>query len=121
MKLYPEDAPSGSIYGKQQFADPNYEPIALDSAAAAKARMLAKLEADCSKEEAIAEGLKGSDEVGTVEKILAGILGERSKLLNLDRTAKTYAADVASNCTDLDKAKWLAARPAKDAVVEAVK
>ena len=39
----------------------------------------------------------------------------------LDRTAKTYAADVESTVYNLNAVKWLIARPAKEAVVESEK
>lgn len=110
MTLYPTDnEPS-------KYSDANYVPRPLDSAAAAKARMIAKLEGECSPEEAIAAGLNGADEPEVVKAIFDAIVEEQRKLLSLDRTSKDYATMVAAECVSLDSAKWLAAKPALTAV-----
>jgi len=104
IKLYPTDD-ADSKYPE------GYTPIELDSAAAAKARILAALEIGCTRARAEAVGLNGSDDVATVNAILDGVLAEQKKLMGLNRTAKDYETQVAAACVDLDSAKWLAARP----------
>lgn len=110
--LYPK-APSDadSKWGAQQFADPDYVPIPLDSEGAATARLLAALEAGDDEATARSKALAGSDEAGTVKRIFNNVMDERAALLALNRTAKDYETKVAATAKLLDSAKWLAAVP----------
>ena len=77
LKVYPEldSAVTDPKYGNQRLAA-EYVPVALDSESAAATRMLAAVAAKKSREEVIAAGLNGSDEVKTVSDVLDGILAE---------------------------------------------
>lgn len=109
--LYPAGVLDTSLYGDQTFA-PGYTPRALDSVAAAKARMIAHMELQgVSQPEAVAVALDGADEVAVVNAIYDEVMEERKKLLALDRTKASYESDVAATVVDLDPAKWIAARP----------
>jgi hypothetical protein len=118
-KLYPEDAAAGEKFGGQTFSDPNYTPRELDSVQAATARMLEYMETTgVDQPGAVAAGLSGSDEAGTVTKLYESIMAERKQLLGLDRSAADYETKVAATAKTLDSAKWLAARPKTVAVIE---
>lgn len=87
MELYPvaKDSRTDPKWGGQKFGKAmdgkvelaeDYVPVALDSEAAAAARALAALEAGKSRNKALAAGLAGSDEVGTMNRLLDEIEAE---------------------------------------------
>ena len=89
MTIYPEakapDARTDPKWGGQKFGkamdgkvelETDYVPVPLDSEEAATARALAALIAGKSRNTAMAEGLAGADEVGTMTRVLDEIEAE---------------------------------------------
>jgi len=122
-RLYP-NTPSvtDAKWGGQTFPD-GYTPIALDSEASARARMIVALRAGKSDAVARSDALAGSDEAGTVKRILAELLTEQKTLaaVPVDEEAK-YRAAIAAKAKHLDVDTWVAAKKAAlGGTLEAVK
>lgn len=117
--IYPAaEAKRDGKWGGQYFPS-GYTPVALDSEAAARARMIVALDAGANRGIAIGAALRlpsgaGSDEAGTALRIYGELMEESATLAAVPLDAEaTYTAAITAKAVHLDPAIWVARMKAK--------